>query len=195
MLNIEIIKNTNAEKSLDNALRMLYEDYKKDGTKGFTGARVKEVCETVNGKNLDEFWSKYINGTDDLPLDSYFNLCGLEITNENDTAQNAFDIESRSVNGKFIIAKVFAGGTAYESGLNSGDEIIAVNGTRTDEASLKTILKNYSEGNELKVLISRNGIIKEIDVKLLKPIPKFKIKESDEKTDEQKLYLDKWILG
>lgn len=195
MLNIEIIKSTDAEMSLDDPLRMLYEDYKKDYTKGFSDERVKEVCETVCGKNLDEFWKLYINGTADLPLGNYLAECGLELINENETANCTFDIEAKSENGKYIIVKVFAGGSAYESGLNAKDEVIAVNGIRIDENLSKKVLKDLQVNSEAIVLISRNGIVREVKVKLLKPLPKYIITESDIKTAEQQRFLDKWLNG
>jgi len=193
MLNIEIIKSTNAEKSLDDALRMLYDDFKKDSTKGFTDERVKEVCETVCGRSLDDFWEKYIIGVAELPIDSYLEVCGLELINENESAECTLDIESKTDNGKFIITKVHAGGTAYESGLNAKDEIIAVNGIRADQNSLKTLLKDHPAGSEIRVLISRDGLIRETEVKLLKVLPKFCIKESESKTEEQIKFLEKWL--
>lgn len=195
MLNIELIKSTSAEMSLDNALRMLYDDYKKDNSKGFTDERVKEVCEIVCGKNLDEFWKLYISGTAELPLGSYLSECGLELLNENESAQCTLDIEAKSENGKYVIVKVFAGGSAYESGLNAKDEIIAVNGIRIDENLTKKVLKDLPVNSEAIVLISRNGIIRELKVKLLKPLPKYIIIESDIKTSEQKRFLDKWLIG
>ena len=193
MLNIEIIKCTNGEKSLDDALRMLYDDYKKDSTKGFTDDRVKEVCEKVCGESLDEFWEKYISGVAELPLDSYLEVCGLELINENESAECSLDIESKTDNGKFIITKVHAGGTAYESGLNAKDEIIAVNGIRADQNTLKTLLKDHTAGSKIKVLVSRDGLIRELEVKLLKVLPKFCIKESESKTKEQIKFLEKWL--
>lgn len=195
MLNIEIIKSTNAEMSLDNALRMLYDDYKKDNSKGFTDERVKEVCEIVCGKNLDEFWKLYISGTAELPLGSYLSECGLELLNENESAQCTLDIEAKSENGKYVIVKVFAGGSAYESGLNAKDEIIAVNGIRIDENLTKKVLKDLPVNSEAIVLISRNGIVRELKVKLLKPLPKYIIIESDIKTAKQQRFLDKWLIG
>jgi len=193
MLNIEIIKSTNAEKSLDDALRMLYDDYKKDNVKGFTDERIKEVCETVCGKTLDEFWEKYINGVAELPLDSYLEVCGLELINENESAECSLDIESKTDNGKYIITKVHAGGSAYESGLNAKDEIIAVNGIRADQNSVNILLKDHSAGNVIKVLISRDGLIREMEVKLLKVLPKYCIKESESKTEAQIKFLEKWL--
>lgn len=195
MLNIEIIKNTEAEKSLDDVLRMLYEDYKKDDTKGYTEERVKEVCGIVCGKRPDEFWENYIYGVKELPLQSYLNECGLMLTDENETVSCSLDIEYKNGNNKLLITKVYEGGSAYESGLNANDELIALNGTRTDLVLTKTLLKNCSEGEEIKTLISREGIIKEINVKLLKPLPKYKIRESENKTVSQQRFLNKWLEG
>lgn len=195
MLNIEIIKNSDAVKSLDDALRILYEDYKKDSSKGFTEDRLKEVCETVNGKNLDDFWKNYITGVEELPLENYLLECGLKLENENEPSQCSLDIETYSEAGKYIVTKVFAGGSAFESGINSGDEIIAVNGIRVNSELLSKRMKDFSVGDEIKMLISRSGFINEINVKLLKPLPLYKITESEVKSDQQKKYLAKWLNG
>lgn len=195
MLNIEIIKNTNAGKSLDDVMRLLNEDHKKDNNRGFSDSRIKEICETVNGKDLDEFWDKFITGMEDLPLDKYLELCGLKLINENDSLKCAMDIDSADKKGRLTVVKVFAGGSAYDSGINAGDEIIAVDNIRVDSGSIKTILENYSEGMEIKVLVSRSGFLKEINVKLIKPLPNYKITELENKNDDQIKFLNKWING
>ncbi|HMQ68673.1 MAG TPA: PDZ domain-containing protein [Ignavibacteria bacterium] len=195
ILNIEIIKHTGAENSLDDVVKMLYDDYRKDNSKGFTDGRIREICETVIGKNLDDFWDKYINGTEELPLDYYLNYCGLELVNENASLKSSLDIDPFGKNGKLVVRKVFAGGSAYESGINANDEIIAIEGIRVDMDSFKTILENYSEGMEIELLISRDGFLKNVKVKLIKPLPKYKIREMKTKNDEQVKFLDKWIGG
>lgn len=195
MLNIEIIRNTNAERSLDDVVIMLYDDFRKDNVKGFSDGRIKEVCEIVSGKNLDDFWLKYITGTDDLPLEAYLELCGLELKNQNDTLRCSLDIDFADKKGKLMARKVFAGGSGYESGINANDEIIAIEGIRVDYESMKTILENFTEGSDIGVLVSRSGFLKEINVKLLKPLPKYKISRMDIMNEEQKRFLNKWLNG
>ena len=195
MLNIEIIKNTNAERSLDDAVKMLYDDFRKDESTGFSEERIKDICETVSGKNLDGFWNKYITGTEDLPLNTYLGYCGAELINENDSLKSSLDIESANIKGKLIIRKVHAGGSAYESGVNANDELIAIEDIRVDPDSVKTILDNYSTGQKIKILVSRSGFLKEIFINLIKPLPKYKIREIESKRVDQVRFFEKWING
>ncbi len=195
MLDIEIIKSTNAAKSLDDALRMLFEDFKRDNSSGYTEDRVKEVCEIVSGRSLDEFWKKYIYGVDEIPLENYLGECGLELINENDSENASLDIEVKSESGKLMVTKVYAGGSAYESGVNFNDEIIAVNGIRADSNLLDTLLKDFSADDNINLLLSRKGIIRETEVNLLRSLPKYKINEKESKTTEEQRFLDKWLNG
>ncbi|MBK9331545.1 MAG: M61 family metallopeptidase [Ignavibacteria bacterium] len=195
MLNIEIIKNTNCEKSLDDVMRILYKDYEKDRSKGYTQERIKEVCESVNGGELNEFWKMYVYGTDEIPVEEYLGFAGMEVTDTTNSASADLGIESRTENGKLIIIKVIDGGSSYKYGLNFRDEIISVNNFRVNEENIKSILSGIKPGDEIKVIISREGLIKEISLTLLKPIPKFKIKRMEIITDLQEKVFQKWIPG
>lgn len=192
MLNIEIITATNAQRSLDDVLRILYDEYKKTG-KGFADDRVKEICQAISGKAFEEFWNNYVYGVDDLPLNQYLNKCGLELKNENDNTDCALDVEIKNDNGKLLIAKVFAGGTAYESGINTRDELIAIDNVRADTGSLENVLRNYKTGDKANVLVSRNGLLKEIEIKFLQPLPKYKIFELKQKSELQERNLKAWL--
>jgi predicted metalloprotease with PDZ domain len=210
MLNIEIITSSNCEKSLDDALKALWEDYKMNPSKGFTNERVKEICESLAGKDLTDFWNKYLMGLDELPLFDYFKKAGLEAKNVNAehvlfdesgteatfSGQNliTFDIETSQTNGKVIITKIYDGGCGYSGGLNTGDEIIAINDIRL-EKDYEKILKEYKYDDEVKVLVNRKGFVKEIIIKLTPAIPKYEISEMENMTDEQRKVLNKWLLG
>lgn len=195
MLNIEIIKSTDCKKSLDDVMRMLYEDYKKDNSKGFSDKRIKEICENVCGKNLNEFWEKYISGKDEIPVNEYLNYAGLEIVDKNESLPASLDIETKTEEGKIIITKVFSGYSGYESGLNSNDELISVNGFRTNKENFKNLTRDVNTGDEVKIIISRKGLIMEMNVKLLKPMSNYSVSEIDNKNTEQEKIFNKWLTG
>ena len=193
MLNLEIIKSTDCGKSLDDALRMLLEDYKKDSSKGYSDMRVKEVAETVCGKNLDDFWNKYIRGTEDLPVNEYLDYAGLKLVNEIETDSIIPDFEVKLIEGKLMITKIHAGTFAYESGLNFNDELIAIDDVRMNEELLNNFFKGKKKGDKVKFLISRKGLTEEIISELLHPLPKYKIEALENKTSAQEKVLLKWL--
>ncbi|MBL7129108.1 MAG: M61 family metallopeptidase, partial [Ignavibacteria bacterium] len=79
MLNLEIIKSTDAEQSLDDVIRKLYEDYIASDSKGYTNEKIKNLCEDISGKVFTDFWSKYIEGIDEIPLKKYLDYAGLTL--------------------------------------------------------------------------------------------------------------------
>ncbi len=195
MLNIEIMSATNCTKSLDDVLLTLYDDYLNDPSKGYTEERVKQICESLCGKSLDEFWRKYLDGTDELPIKDYLGKCGIEMTDANESVKCSLDIEVKTENGKLIIAKVFAGGSAHAAGLSSGDELIAVDGYRIDNELMNKIIGEREAGSEIEVVISRKGIVRNLKVKMLRPLPQYKLKQAAELKADQKKMFDKWIFG
>ncbi len=195
MLNIEIISATNFTKSLDDVILALYDDYLNDASKGYTEERVKQICEELCGKSLDEFWRKYLDGTDELPIKDYLGRCGIEMTDANESVKCSLDIEAKTENGKLIIVKVFAGGSAHAAGLSSGDELIAIDGYRIDNELMNKIIGDMKAGDKVEILASRKGLIRSIKVALLKPLPKYVLTERKDPSKTEKQLLDKWIEG
>jgi predicted metalloprotease with PDZ domain len=195
MLNIEIINSSNGAHSLDDALRVLWADFRNDPSRGFTDARIKDICEQLAGKSLDDFWQKYVSGTEDLPLNDYLNMAGLEIVNTNESGKASLDIETRSRGNNLEITKVYSGGSGYESGLNSGDIIVSINGKSVTKDSLDTVIKQYRKGDELKIIVNRDELTREIKVRLIEPLPKYKVKELADMNDSRKKIWRKWIEG
>lgn len=195
MLNLEIIKNTNANYSLDDVIKELYENYKRDVNKGFTAEQIKEICERISGKSFDVFWGKHVDGSDELPVEEYLESAGVKIKNTNAENHTSLDIETIVENGKFIITKVFAGGSAYESGLNVNDEIVSINGQKVVQENIENKLKDFCVGDAIEITVFRDSSLKNVNVNLLPPLPNYKIIELKEKNDSQKVIFDKWLDG
>lgn len=91
-----------------------------------------------------------------------------------------------------IITKVVRDGSAWNSGLNVNDEILAINQQRIED--IPTALENRKIGEKIDVLISRDGILKTITVTLQKDNNnKIQIVKKDRADkDAIKLY-NKWL--
>ncbi len=196
MLNIGIITSSGGKYSLDDVMKELFEEYKKDPAHGYTNESLKAICEKLAGTSLDVFWNKYIHGTDELPLSEYLMRAGLKLENINAQSRTPnLNADLQESNGKVIIRKVYTRGTAYETGLASDDEIIAINGRRVNITSFPFYFSESRIGDEINLLISRNGTVSEKKIKLLPPIPEYKVREVEDPTDEMKQVFKKWFNG
>ncbi len=82
LLDIEIRDATDNKKSLDHVMRGLNEQCAETG-KGFADGDVQKWCEKVSGRQFDEFFAKYINGTEELPYVETLAKIGLTVTDPN----------------------------------------------------------------------------------------------------------------
>ncbi len=195
MLDIEMISATNGEKCLDDALKILYEDFKKDPAHGYTSERVKEVCESIAGKNLDSFWAKYIRGTDELPLEEYLAKAGIEMKNAHKEGEIKIGGVLKNGAENILLEEVHSGGVAYAAGLSAGDELIALDGVRLNSGNFKGVLSTLKEGDDVKAIVSRNGTVRELKLKISKPVPKFELIRKEKTTEEEDMIWNKWING
>lgn len=194
MLNIEIIKSTDCKKSLDDALLALWKDYKENPSVGYTQERVKELCEIACGKSLDEFWNKYIFGTSELPIEEYFKYAGYEFFNKNEKVIS-FDVTFKDEGDNIVLNEVHKGGTAYESGLQHNDEIIAIEGMRLNKNNFQKVLDGLKAGDVHHFTINRNGLILIQNVKILLALPEYEIKIIENPEEEQIRVKTKWLNG
>lgn len=194
MLNLEIIKSTDCQKSLDNVLLALWEVYKNNPAVGYTQEQVKKLCEDVCGKNLDEFWDNYVYGTSELPIEEFFQLAGCELFNKNEKSIS-FDVTFKDSSDNIELNEVHKGGTAYESGLQHNDEIIAFEGIRIKKNNFQKVLDGLKVGEVYNFTVNRNGVISNQSVKILPALPEYKIKLRDQSNEEQKRIKNKWLNG
>lgn len=163
LLDLYIISVSGGRKRLDDVMRHLYKTTYSRG-KGFTEDDFKKACKTVSGHDIGAFYGKCISGRGDLPFEKYFQLAGLKLERKDDDGKGCFHM-LMSRDHKSVIASVLEGGAAAEAGLYPGDEIIAINGLRAGAADLKARIGELKPGHAAKVLVSREGILREISVK------------------------------
>ncbi|HRE40318.1 MAG TPA: peptidase M61 [Ignavibacteria bacterium] len=196
LLDMEIIKATDASRSLDDVLKLLYEDYKNNPEKGYTDARIKELSEQVSGKNMDEFWNDYISGTKDLPLKEYFAFAGIDMINLTDDDKISLDVEYTYITDSVImISRVYEGGSGYKAGLNYRDKIIFIEDEMVAKNNLQSVLDKYNIGEEIDIKIDRDGLEKVITVKLERAIPRYKLKIMENRNEQQLKFYNKLING
>jgi predicted metalloprotease with PDZ domain len=188
MLDLAIIHKTNGEKSLDDVLRNTYIAYYKKKGRGFTSKEFKEALEKEYGESLDDFYSKYVNGTQEVDCAKFLAYAGLELVNRANPNMPSLGVRTR----KNIISTVIRGGAAWNGGLNVNDEIIAVNRERVED--INDYIKTKSVGENLEIVLNRDGIIQTLNIKLAASTDKYyQIDKMKKQTEQQKAVFKKWM--
>jgi predicted metalloprotease with PDZ domain len=191
---MEIMKSTNGEKSLDDVMRNMYNRYYKQLNRGFTEAEFKAAVAQVAGHNMDAFFRDYVNGTKSPDYSDYFTAAGLKMVNLNaGSNMGSWGANTTFSDGRVIVSSVSKGSSAYEGGVNVKDEIIAVNGYRVAN-DLDRYVTGVMPGEELEVLIARDGILQVLQIKVLKDTrSRLKFEKVQNPTAEQVKIYNKWL--
>jgi len=78
LLDLEIRNNTKNQKSLDDVMRFLYDEFYEKRGRGFTEAEFWQASEQIAGKSLDEI-KTYVNTVTEINYQKYFDYAGLQI--------------------------------------------------------------------------------------------------------------------
>ncbi len=127
LLDILIRDRTENQKSLDDVLRAMNQDFARAGKFYHDSKDIELTVEKVAGVSFADFFAKYISGAETLPYAELFTRAGLELHEKETTrAVTGFTIE-REPDGPWTVRIVDADGPAAKSGLLVGDEIVRWN--------------------------------------------------------------------
>lgn len=163
LLDLTIRIRTGGEKSLDDVMRLLWNEYgvtrrglEEDGFERAV-ARVADV---------GEFFVRYVDGTDPLPYAELFAAAGLTFRLKPHSARRAsLGAKLKSMEGLLVVDHVVRGGAGMKAGLLPGDELLAVHDVRTTTtAALENALRGVRIGETAELLVSRGGTLRRLSL-------------------------------
>lgn len=103
LLDLEIRNNTKNQKSLDDVMRYLYNEYYEKKQRGFTEAEFWQTAEQIAGKSLVEIRS-YVETVNEIDYQKYLKYAGLQIdlspvntaVKKEDLIERSFEIKELS---------------------------------------------------------------------------------------------------
>lgn len=157
-LDLTIRQQTQGKKSLDDVILYLWQHFGQTGI-GLKEGQIEQICCDVSGLDLNDFFKRYLYGTEDIPFESLFAPFGIEFhlrpaanladlgggeientqapppmhigVNLTDTPQNTVKI-----------THVWQQQPAYHAGLSAGDELVAINQIKiSNKQQIETLLK------------------------------------------------------
>jgi len=187
LLDIEIRKASNGAKSLDDVMRYLYAEFAKKN-KNYAPEDFQKIAEMMAGKSLNDFFAKYVRGTQDIDYNSNLSSVGLRLsTGESDNKTAYLGANFRQDGDKLIVTSLPNDTPAYEQGLNANDQIVAVDGIRASQTFLTTYLNEKRPADKIRFTVFRFDELRDIEITLGgRAKPDFKILAVDNPTEEQR---------
>lgn len=158
ILDVMIVSKYKGQKCIDHFFQKLYSKFYRGLNRGFSEQEFQDELEVFLGEDMDEFFSKYVFGTELAPLEETFKKVGLQVE-DTGQAKPSFGASLRQEGGKLIVRGIRSGSAAEQAGISVNDEIIGCNGYRIDQAALEQFTGGLSSGERFDLLISRDEVL------------------------------------
>jgi len=157
LLDLAIRDSTDNEKSLDDVMRFLLENY--SGERGFTRDQLVAAVRSATGRNFEGFWRLYVSAANEIPWNDYAQAAGWEVVFTEVAAVDArIGSLSPAIEGGRWRAIAPPGSAAAAAGLRTGDELVRINGRSIiDGNDVSAAVRPIGRGQIVVVDVVRDG--------------------------------------
>jgi len=195
LLDILIRDRTDNQRSLDDVMRAMNQEFAKSGRFYRDSLDVRLTAEKITGSGLEGFFNDYVSGANSLPYKDLFSKAGLGLEQkESIHAVLGFTTE-REPDGSRTVASVDSGSSAEKSGLQVGDEILRWNNDSVPRRPDRWVTQQ-KPGEDLHLQINRVGSPQMLVVRLGEQHTRlFVVTELPEASDRAKRIRDGLLHG
>lgn len=169
MMDLKIIAETKGKHSLDDVMKAAYQEFYVQKQRGFEEHELESLIKRVTGVSVAEIF-RMAHTVEAIDYNSYLHQVGYSLVDYYAISDLPdLGVSTSNQNGKIMVTSVRRATSAWEAGLNARDEILAINGERVEQSGreLDGLIQQYKVGDTLNILISRDGLIRELNVSLL----------------------------
>lgn len=154
VLDAYLIQKSNKKRSLDGFMQLLYSKYALELKRGFTEVEFEQELSNYCGEDMHAFFTNYVNGTQIIPYQKYFEPMGLMVKDQTSSQASIGAV----FEGEEIVKvkTVRRGSAAEEAGLSVGDEILVCDGYRVYKSMLEGMLNSLSPGESMMLTVARD---------------------------------------
>ncbi|HEX6098982.1 MAG TPA: PDZ domain-containing protein [Thermoanaerobaculia bacterium] len=163
LLDLTIRRVTEGAKSLDDVVRLLWQEY------GLTGRGMEEdAVERAVARIADvgDFFARYVEGTDPLPYTDALDAAGVAFATAARQPDRSFlGARVKMQDGALLVDAPIRGTAGMEAGLLPNDELLALDGNRiANPAALDGALRGLAVGETAELLIARAGVVRSLSL-------------------------------
>ncbi len=128
ILDLAVRQASHGQASLREVFQWMNDNYAKKGRFFPDSDGVRPAAEAVTHADLGWFFTKYVQGTEEIPWNDFFRTVGLSVVTDKTTTADPGFSASRNFDGPMVVSAVAAGSEAERAGLRAGDTISEING-------------------------------------------------------------------
>ncbi|MEY2831739.1 MAG: hypothetical protein RLZZ574_997 [Cyanobacteriota bacterium] len=181
------------KRSLDDVMRLMWSRFGQEEV-GFSETQLRETIAEVAAENLDDFFTRYIETTEELPFDDYLNPFGLYLKTVSESDAPYLGIRVQSDSNREVIEFVAAESPAALAGIDAKDVLLAIDGIKVDAKSLDERLKDYQAEDTIQVTVFHNDELKTLAITLAQPqANRYELAIKDNLSQSQQQNLSGWL--
>jgi predicted metalloprotease with PDZ domain len=203
ILDLTIRERSGGRRSLDDVLKQMYDEFYVKAPnatyylkgRGYTQEDFVRVLSSVAETNMTGFYDRYIRGVDTLPYDEAFAGAGLRLVRSPQGAMSTgITLDRNEQNAR--IQSLRTGSSAQEAGLQEGDVILSIGGTRVTRDSWSWLLSRFKPGDRVMLQVQRFRKTVDIRLELREPeLTNFRLEEMPGAPAAAKKIRDGWLQG
>jgi predicted metalloprotease with PDZ domain len=171
---------------VEDLFQRLWADFGQPG-RGFTEAELEAVVAAVAGRPLPGYFSRYIRGTEELPVPALLTRAGVEVEARPPWLDEEDVTKARRVRGwagitwaggsgpggavtagdRAVIRSVVPDSPAWQAGLTYADEVVAVGGQRVTAVTAPRRLADHPTGRAVEITFFRKESLRSCRITLV----------------------------
>lgn len=194
VLDLEIRRVSDGQRSLDNVMSALYDDFPL-GEGGFTYGDFRDRLAEAGGEELAARLDGWVYETSPLPVAEALEVVGWALGRE-DTSEDPVQVSvGASLRGNPpAVRYARLDGAAWRAGVNAGDELLALDGMRIG-SGLNSLLRRYTPGDEVELALFRDGELKTLSLTLDPVLADHEINVDDVANETARRLRRAWLGG
>jgi predicted metalloprotease with PDZ domain len=206
-LNLDLLIRgwTRGQRSLDDVMRRAYDEFylKSPSTsyylkgRGYSIEDFTRVVSEVAGRDMTDWFAKYVRGIDLLPYDEAFAAVGLRLVKspayQPYTAGIVIDRDDRQ---SFRLGTLRTDSAAERGGLQQGDVLVSIGGTSVSRENWLSVLNRHKQGDRVPVTVRRFRRTVDLNIVLGEPDSyDYRLEELPNPSPEMRALRTAWLAG
>ncbi len=162
LLDARVRTATGGARTLDDVMRLALA--RNPVSRGYTPAEFRAAASEVAGVDLSSWFARVFDSTEELDYREALEWFGLRFADAPSSPRAWLGAQTEVEDGKLVVKRIPRGTPAYEAGLDTGDEIVALGDFRVRAADWERQLADHKPGERVAVTISRRGKLVKLTV-------------------------------